>query len=188
MVAGRDIEPYKKISSSDLKVVKLPEKAIHSQSVNNTQGLIGSYALCKICSGQVILSGHVVSAETQPGISTEIPLDSRGIFIPADASRAVGGLINAGDRVDLIWAQAGTSYYYDSDSRGTVTILRGARVVQVISDKSSGEFKGVVIAVLPEVCESIAHYLESGNIYLSLVPWETPGGSISIEAEVWPGK
>ena len=64
--------------------------------------------------------------------------------------------------------------------------MLGARVVQVISDRSSGEFKGVVITALPETCERIAHYLESGNIYLSLIPWGMQGDSVSIEAEVWP--
>lgn len=188
VVASRDLEPYRKISSSDLKVVELPEKAIHPLSIRNTENLIGSYTLTQIFTGQVFLSGHVVSAETQPGISTQIPQESRGIFIPAEMSRAVGGLINTGDRVDLIWSRMGTSFYQDDDSCGTITILRGARVVQVITDKSSGDFRGVVVAVLPEVCEKIAHYLETGNVYLSLAPWETLGTSIHIEAEVWPGK
>jgi len=187
VVASRNLEPYRKISPSDVKVVELPQKGLHPQSIRNTETLIGSYTMCPLIAGQVVLAGHIMSGPTQPGISAEIPRDGRGIFIPAEASRAVGGLVNTGDKVDVIWSVRGTSYYQSGDSYGAITIMREARVVKVINDQS-GEFKGVVIAAPPETCEKIAHYLEAGSMYLSLVPWDVPGNSIPVDAEVWLGK
>lgn len=186
VVAACDLEPYDKISLSDVKVVELPLKSIHARSVRKPEEIAGQFTVVKIFAGQMLLDRHLMSAKHQPGLSMEIPLNQRGIFIPAETSRAVGGLINPGDRVDLIWSQKGPGFYSEDGTARSKTVMLGARVVQVISDRSSGEFKGVVITALPETCERIAHYLESGNIYLSLIPWGMQGDSVSIEAEVWP--
>lgn len=185
VVASKYLEPYQKISVSDLKVVELPQKTVHPDSIRSPEMLIGSYTLCPLFPGQIVLAGHVMSAGNQPGIAIEIPSEERAIFVPADASRAVGGLINPGDRVDLIWSQRGTSLYQPGD--GAVTVMDNARVVRVVHD-NSGDFRGVVIAAPPDICEAIAGYLETGNIYLVLVPWDAPGDGGTLNTEVWPGK
>ncbi len=187
VVASRHLEPYQKISVSDIKVVDLPLKGIHPESIRKPEDLIGNYTICPLFAGQIVLAGHVMSSRSQPGISIEIPVEERAIFVPADASRAVGGLINPGDRVDLIWSARGASVYQPGDLHGAVTVMGRARVVRVIHDKS-GEFKGVVIAAPPGTCAEIAHYLETGSIYLALVPWNTAGNGIPVDSEVWPGK
>jgi len=187
VVASRYLEPYQKITVSDVKVVELPQKGIHPDSIRNAEDLIGSYTICPLLAGQIVLAGHVMSSHNHPGISLEIPVEQRAIFIPADASRAVGGLVNPGDRVDLIWSQRGTGFYQPGDYYGAVTVMDQARIVRVVHD-NSGEFKGVVIAAPPETCEEITHYLETGSIYLALVPWGMTGNGMHFDSEVWPGK
>ncbi len=186
VVAACDLEPYHKIVLSDVKVVELPLKSIHARSVRRPQDIAGQFTMAKVFAGQILLDRQLMSSKDQPGLSMEIPLNERGIFIPAETSRAVGGLINPGDRVDLIWSQKGPDFYSEGGTARAKTVMLGARVVHVINDKSSGEFKGVVITALPETCERIAHYLESGNIYLSLISWGVQEDSVSIDAEVWP--
>jgi Flp pilus assembly protein CpaB len=187
VVAVRDLDPYQMISVSDVKVVEFPLKSVHAQSIQSVKDILGQYAISRVFAGQMLLNRHLISSKVQPGISMEIPLEARGIFIPAEASRAVGGLINPGDRVDLIWSLKGASSYPEGGFAGSRTVVLGARVIQVIRDKPSGEFKGVIIAALPQTCERLAYYLETGSIYVALVPWGMQD-SATIEAEVWPGK
>ena len=166
VVASRHLEPYQKISVSDIKVVDLPLKGIHPESIRKPEDLIGNYTICPLFAGQIVLAGHVMSSRSQPGISIEIPVEERAIFVPADASRAVGGLINPGDRVDLIWSARGASVYQPGDLHGAVTVMGRARVVRVIHDKS-GEFKGVVIAAPPGTCaRSLTTWKQAAFIWL----------------------
>jgi pilus assembly protein CpaB len=187
VVAARYLEPYRQISVSDIKVVELPRKGIHPDSIRKPEELIGNYTVCPLFAGQLVLAGHVMSSHNRPGISLELPAEGRAIFVPADASRAVGGLVNPGDRVDLIWSPKGASVYQPGGYHGAVTVVDKARVVEVIHDKS-GEFRGIVIAAPPETCEHIAHCLETGSIYLVLVPWNTAEDGVPLSSEVWPGK
>ena len=94
VVAARYLEPYRQISVSDIKVVELPRKGIHPDSIRKPEELIGNYTVCPLFAGQLVLAGHVMSSHNRPGISLELPAEGRAIFVPADASRAVGGLVN----------------------------------------------------------------------------------------------
>ena len=92
MVAVRDLDPYQMISVSDVKVVEFPLKSVHAQSIQSVKDILGQYAVSRVFAGQMLLNRHLISSKVQP-IFMEIPLEA-GIFIPAEASRAVGGLIN----------------------------------------------------------------------------------------------
>lgn len=188
VISTGNLEAYKQILPSDVKTIELPRKGLHPESYYDVNALIGSYTMCPLFAGQIVLSGHIMSNGDRPGISVEIPLKERGMFVPSDASKAVGGLINAGDKVDLIWSPKGTNPYQfqNGDFRGAVTVLEKARIVRVVKDQSDA-FKGIVVAALPEVCEKIAYYLETGSIYLSVMSWSA-SDSISEGAEVWPGQ
>jgi len=191
VIAVRDLRPYEQISLNDIKVVQMPVKAIPASGIRKAEDLMGAYTLSKICAGQMFLAGHIVSSDQEVGISAALPRELRAIFLPANAQRAVGGLIKPGDKIDVICARKGLGYFENGNFRGAVTVLRSARVVDVVWDESSKEFQGVVIMASAAACESIAYHLESGNIYLSLVsrfcdePERKPE---EIEAEVWPGQ
>ena len=186
VVASSDLEPYSKILPSSIKIVELPLKSVHPQAYGKAEDVAGQYTSCKIFAGQALTERHVVSSKYPIGISMEIPIIERGIFIPADVSKAVGGLINPGDKVDVIWTPKGASHYSGESGVASKTVVPNAKVSKVITDRSSGDFRGVVITAFPEICERIAYYIESGSIYLSLVPWEARGGITQADAEVWP--
>ncbi|QUL98382.1 MAG: Flp pilus assembly protein CpaB [Candidatus Fermentithermobacillus carboniphilus] len=185
VAAARDMDPYHRISLDDIKVIEMPLKAILPSSITRVEEVLGAYTLSKVCQGQVLLEGHVVRGREGAGISFELSPEERAIFIPATAARAVGGFIKKGDRVDVLWAGRG----YGLDDRGgpgvAATVLKSARVIEILRDQQSGEFMGVVITATPDSSEVIARYLENGAIYLALVPraasFEEGGGS-----EVWP--
>jgi hypothetical protein len=93
-------------------------------------------------------------------------------------------LVRQGEKVDVIVAPKGTGSGYETFAGPAFTPLKGLWVTEVVRDKDSGEFLGVIVLAQPSECESMAEHLESANIYLVLVPRE------SLEEElrtgVWP--
>lgn len=188
VVTVHDMKPYQKISRSDLKMIDCPVGAIHRRCVRNIEEAVGSYTASPVFAGEMLLDMHLISAKNQPGISWEIGSEERGIFIPAQLERAVGGKISSGDLVDLIWTRKSAGHYEEYEPVGAITVLTNARVLETVSDDSSGELRGIVIAVSPIICEKLAHYIETGTIYVCLVPWSMNDHLLPTEAEVWPIK
>ncbi len=184
VIANRNLEPYTKITAKDLKIVEIPQKGLHPDRIHNIDVLVGSYNVAPLIAGQILLTGHFLPSDAQPGISNEITGNERGMFIPVGIDHAVGGLINEGDKVDLIWSLRGTNLYQTDKSYTGITVLNEAKVIKVVNSRSD-EFKGIVIAVTPKTCEKLAYYLEIGNMYLAIVPWTADNTTIDEGAEVW---
>ena len=186
VVPARNLEPYHKISRSDVRIIEIPAGAVHERCLHKVEDAVGKYTVSRVFQGEMLLDGHLISGERRPGISMEIGLEERCIFVPAEYQRAVGGNINPGDLVDLVWVGKSAAHSEDYGSVHALTVLSNARVIETVTDESSGEFRGVVIACLPITCEKLAQCIESGSIYLCLVPWSTDEHDSPIDAEVWP--
>ncbi|MBI2848510.1 MAG: hypothetical protein HYX88_00035, partial [Chloroflexi bacterium] len=112
--------------------------------------------------------------------------------IPVDLVKSVGGLIDVGDRVDLLVSFKETTTGWSSTrqmlSRLRVLEVRDAQGFTVIPKKrAEGDFErsvpaAVVLAATPSEVEQIVHYLENGQIYLALDPLEveSDGGQPSV--------
>jgi len=170
VIAVRDIEPYQRISLKDVRLAEVPVKALAPSSVKRVESVLGAYAVSRLCAGQILMAGHVISGQDEIGISFDLPSYQRAVMIPATPSRAVGGLVKPGDRVDVIWTGKASGFYDENRFRGAITVLKGAQVIEVVKDPSSKDLSGIVVLASPEVCESLAYYLESGPVYLTLAP------------------
>ena len=184
VVALRDFEPYVELTSGDVRVVEVPEKGVPRGAITTVEGAVGRYTRTRLVTGQVILAGHVVDGQEGAGLSYDLPSDSRGMFLPVPASRALGGLLREGERVDVIVAFKNSAAAYGIPVAPAFTALRDLPIVEVVVDGSSGEFAGVVVLAQSGDCERVAEHLEDANLYLALVPRnaETP----EAEVEVWP--
>ena len=166
VVAARDLIPYEKIRPSDVKVVELPVKAIHPASLR-LEEVVGGFSAAYLVAGQQILKGHVRYGANEAGLSFDLPSGWRGMFIPVAPEKCMGGDLRVGERIDVIFCQkAGYSSY---EGRG-VTVLRNVMVLGVSRTQDTGEFSGVTVLLSPGACEILAGCLESGTVYVSLVP------------------
>jgi len=186
VVPARNLEPYHSISRSDVRTIEIPAGAVHERCLHTVEDAVGKYTVSRVFQGEMLLDAHLISGERRPGISMQIGLEERCIFVPAEYQRAVGGNINPGDLVDLVWVRKSAAYSEDYGSIHALTVLSNARVIETVTDESSGEFRGVVIACLPITCAKLAQCIESGSIYLCLVPWSIDGHGLPTDAEVWP--
>jgi Flp pilus assembly protein CpaB len=169
VVALRDLEPYRRIAAGDVALRDVPVKAVPRGCLKRLSDAVGCCTRSRILSGQIVMSGHVAGDRAEAGLSYDLPADHRGIFLPVPASRAVGGVVKQGERVDLIVAARGLAAFGNT-TPGAATALKGLRVLDVVKESASGEFLGVVVLALPHECELIAKHLEEGSVYLSLVP------------------
>lgn len=106
--------------------------------------------------------------ESVAGLSFHTPKGLKSMFLPVSVTRAMGGLISEGEKVDVIVGWKESNAYYDYEKPSAFTALRGVTVSRVVKDVDSGEFTGVVVAMSSDQCERIASYLESATLYLVL--------------------
>lgn len=166
VVAARDLVPHQKIRRSDVKLVQMPVKAIHPASLPLEQ-VVGGFSATYVVAGQQLLTGHVRFGVNEAGLSFDLPSGWRGMFIPVAPERCLCGDVRAGEKIDVIfYPKAG---YSQLERRG-VTVLRNVTVLEVKKTQDTGEFAGVMVLLSPEACELLAGCLESGNVYISLVP------------------
>ena len=183
VVAVRDLEPFQRIGPTDVAVREMPAKAVTPDCLQQVKDAVGRYARSRLVSGQVLMEGHLIADQADAGLSYDLPADRRAFFLPVPASRAMGGLVKRGERVDLIAVprspDGGLGVRGDA-----VTVAKGLPVLEVVRESSAQEFAGVAVLAFPEECEVMARYLENGNVYLSLVP--RTADEPSVPAEVWP--
>lgn len=113
-------------------------------------GLDGSVLRVEVTSGDLVRQ-----ADLRPAAA---PDRRRAMSVPIDASRAVGGRLAAGDRVDVIEVSDGTARFLATD----------AEVLDVTTDVGSaigalGGF-GVVLAVEAETALDVARALATGSL------------------------
>ncbi len=182
VVAVRDVEAYSRIGGGDVTLKEVPLKAAPKGVLAGLADAVGAYARGRIVAGQVLLEGHIAAGKQEVGLSYDLPAESRGIFLPVPASRAVGGVIRGGERVDVLVASKPSEVY--GQPREAFTAQRGLLVAEVVKDTDSGEFLGVIVLASPQECEAIARNLENGSVYLSLVP-RTEETALR-QSGVWP--
>ncbi|MBE3519154.1 MAG: hypothetical protein IMW97_02500 [Firmicutes bacterium] len=166
VVAARDLVPHEKIRRSDVKLVQMPVKAVHPASLPLEQ-VVGGFSATYLVAGQQVLKGHVRFGINEAGLSFDLPSGWRGMFIPVTPERCLGGEVRAGEKIDVIFCPKAS---YSQPERRGVTVLRDVVVLEVKRAKDTGEFAGVMALLSPEACEILAGCLESGNVYVSLVP------------------
>ena len=186
VVAARDLEAFRKVSAGDVLIKEIPVKAVAPGYLKSLEEALGRYTRSPIVKGQVLMLGHLITDKSEAGLSYDLPAQGRAFFLPVPASRAMGGLVRPGERVDLISAVRAPGTMLDSRSESS-TLARGLLVLETVREATSGEFLGVAVLASPQECETIARCLESGNVYLSLVP-RSALAEIAGNAEVWPAK
>jgi pilus assembly protein CpaB len=101
LVATAQIPAHEQISPSMVSIVTKPANEIEPGSLSSTSELKGEFANATILAGSVITS-DVVSKDEGPGPGFTIKKGYRGVSIPVDEVRDVSGLVQAGDKVDVI--------------------------------------------------------------------------------------
>jgi pilus assembly protein CpaB len=134
LVAARALRPGTLLRSSDLRWQSLPAEQVPSAAITRRPGaeaaLLGAVARRTFEAGEPLVPTGFVSPGTPGFLAAALAPGMRAVSIGVDASSSVAGLVQPGDRVDLMLAQSlgeGTAGH----SAIGETILQNVRVIAV---------------------------------------------------------
>jgi pilus assembly protein CpaB len=126
IVAATEIPARAPITASMLTVVSRPASAVDPDAIFDTKTIVGSLALITIPQGATITSSKIGRPATE-ALPVRLQPGMRAVSIETDRIKGVSGLLQAGDRVDVIAVPPKTS----SDPPPAATILRAVRVLAI---------------------------------------------------------
>ena len=178
VVASRDLKAPVKVEPGMVTVALLPAAAVHSQALASPHQVVGKVLRRDVVAGEPFLRADVAPGG-EGGLSLALEEGQQAFFVPTRLEQGLGGAVEAGDRVDVI--------FVGGEGPGAVsrTLLEGVPVLQVRDEEgrrqSDGRPLGVLLGVTPVQAEQLAYALTYGRLYLSLAPaTEWAGGGTGV--------
>lgn len=126
VVATQDIAARERITPQMFHVETRDAKTLQPDAISDPSRIPGALALITIPAGSQITASDV-GTNVESALPVRLRPGMRAVSIPVDHVKGVSGLIQPGDRVDVIAVPP-----KDGDSAGkAVTIMRGIRVLAV---------------------------------------------------------
>jgi Flp pilus assembly protein CpaB len=156
VVVARDVSAGTTLSPADLTVsaIDLPDQ-VAARAFPNPASVVGQIAVAHLAPGELVQSTDVVGGDAA---------DSRvELSLPIERSRAVDGLLQPGEKVDVL------ATYADGDRGETMVVTRGAEVRRVDSGShgalSATEDTVLVLAIAdPDEAIAVAHASQAGKV------------------------
>lgn len=104
VVATRDLEPGAEIAEGDVEVRQVPVEQKIVGVVERSEDAIGRIASAGLVAGEQVLSSRLGDepADGPETFAQGVPVGLRAVTIEADEVSLVGGLVQPGDRVDVL--------------------------------------------------------------------------------------
>ncbi|HEX9123209.1 MAG TPA: Flp pilus assembly protein CpaB [Actinomycetota bacterium] len=184
------------IKDDQFKLIQVPRDAVVDGAVTSVDQLRGKNNSVAILAGEQIPVARV--SGTVPGGALAIPEGMEAINVPLDASRAVAGAINTGDQVVIYstFKNVPTTTTSGTQAKSTaptvtVVLVPSAEVLAVYRPVSSngGVFNGdsatqtgslpgsmsITLALSPEDSQHFVFAMETGSVWLGLLPPRASG-------------
>lgn len=170
-VAKQKIAARTIISGEMLEFKEMPVEYILPGTVVDVKDAAGKMAISDIYPGEMILSSKLVARnDVAAGLSAKVEKGRRAISIPVNNITAMHGLINTGDRVDVLVTFDAPG---EQKAPATSTIIQNVPVLAVNGNLEGGgaskqELQTVTIMVEPVEAQQIALAIQHGSIQLVL--------------------
>ncbi|MEX1227411.1 MAG: Flp pilus assembly protein CpaB [Marinobacter sp.] len=105
VAASVDLARGGEVARSNLRVVHLPKRFVPSQAIHPKQlnRIEGANLVVDVAAGQPVLTNYVTRGVIRTGtFSSQIGEGMRAVTFPVDMVSSVGGLLNPGDKIDLL--------------------------------------------------------------------------------------
>ena len=172
LVAKDHIDLRAQLSEENVSLESWPKHLIPEGSASSMEDVTDKYILTRLRSGQAVILEDVVPA-SELNIK-KIPPGHRVINIKVPSEDLIGGLLEPGDRVDIIGVfSSGTRSKKKSEAK---TFLKGIRIFNIGTSTESGDANraasssGIVgVLVTERQSEKIVWARKNGEIRLALV-------------------
>lgn len=168
LITSQDIPARMRITAAMVHVETRPASALQPDAISNPDQAVGSLALITIPAGSQ-LTNSAIGANVPSALPVRLEPGMRAVSIPIDRVKGVSGMIQPGDRVDVI--------AIPNNKQKAVTIFRGLLVLAVgtnlenASATPSPQEEGsatVTLAVNPKQADLLAWADSNANLRLAL--------------------
>lgn len=173
VVANMDLPIGTKLDESHLRVVELPLNAIPDNSFTRVEDVLINppvTVMTPISESEMVMPPRLSTGILYRGITGRITEGKRGISIPVNAVRGVGGFVLPGDRVDVLHT---TSIGRRDNQPVTRTLLQDLTVLAI--DQTNAEdfaeptlVNVVTMLATQEEAKTLTLALEVGTLTLTL--------------------
>lgn len=177
-VASRDIPARALLSDGFVTEVTKPATEVDPDAVSDRKQIVGKYSLITIPAGSVVTGSKIGEAGAN-ALPARLPIGMRAVSISIDRVKGVAGLIQPGDRVDVIAVPPRVG----SEVPRASAILRGALVlamgnaVETTSATPSPDNQNlttVTLALTPKQVDLLASADLNTTLRLALRPPKEP--------------
>jgi pilus assembly protein CpaB len=175
VVANGKILENERITNEKVKVIKIPSKGLHAQSIKNTNEAVGKYATAEIESGEVLLGHRIKSSKDEiVFVSRKIKEGYRGVSVGVNFIQSVSNLIEPGDTVDVIsnevLKEGNRNIVKTVQILSKVNVLAVGRKMVTVKEEEEkyAEYSSVTLELLPEDAIKVVNFSERGNIQLTI--------------------
>ena len=126
LVAARAITEGETLTAGDVEVAYVPAAAKGARVLTDSAQAVGQVALVAIPKGEQILAGSIGAPPAAPPqtYARDVPVGMRAVTIESEETIGVGGLLQPGDRVDVV---AGMNLKPVAPARSITDALAGSK-------------------------------------------------------------
>jgi pilus assembly protein CpaB len=180
LVAKDIINKNEKITAEKLEVVEVPQQSVTWQPLKTVSEAEGKLAGAKIDKGEPILAHRLLSQKDETVyVSRKVREGYRAVAVSVNLPQSVSNLIEAEDRVDVIFSKEDKEAKADKPKVNTKVLLKNARVLAVgrkliipEEEKKEGEqpeeYTTVTLELKPDDAFNLINSSEEGNIHFIL--------------------
>lgn len=182
LVLRRAIAAGERVEEQDLRwqawsAAAVPEGAIARGPGRAAPRLALGAARFPMLAGEPVAEAKLARPGDGGAMAALIAPGMRAVAIALKDDGAAGGLIQANDRVDLLWTRQG-----GTGPRATRTILRGAKV---LAAGKAGGARMATLELTPEQALRVAGARAGGEISLALMPASEMAAAHPAAADDW---
>ncbi len=170
------------IQEDSIEVKKIPVEYAHKSMPNSLDQVLGRVAIVMMYEGEYVMSTKVTNVGARAGLATLIPAGFRAYSITSgSAANRVSGLLNVGDRVDVLLT-SGSQSSNQAKSNVAETLLQNVEVLAVdrvvdnvatrnsgaASEKNDSKASTVTLLVTPKQAAVLGLGQKEGVLSLSL--------------------
>ncbi len=165
-----DLAAGRILRADDLAMREVPGGFVHANAVrpDEVARILGRVLLHPVHAGEALLSVHV-ARESGSGFSGRLPAGVRAVTLPVDSVSSQAGLIEPGDRVDLLVTLR------EAQGMVTVPLLEDVPVLatgQLTEGEAGagkeGRYPTLTLAAAPNDAARIAHARDAGTLSVLL--------------------
>lgn len=191
VVAAVDLTRSQRLMPHQLRVVPMPAPAVHPLALGDPERAVGRVLRWPLPAGAPLLEPYLAGDGAMGVWAAQLEAGEGAIFVPAGPERALGGALEPGDVVDLLFVGDG---HGDGDGGpAAVLLMRGARVLDLRDPDgrpAAGDAypAGALLAVPAVELTRVALALERGRVILALAAPSAPVPPPAVPEDLWMGR